>query len=211
MKALKSLPSLTSLGLSGCSKLQSCSGIENLTALEYLDVGKTAVHDLSLTHSSLQSLTVNECSELTAVDFSGLNGIQQIALWKCKSLKTVRGLNGLHSLETLSVVHNESLETVGVLLDLPQLISIDIKGCPKLLKLKVIDCNCYDSFYELSEGEVKELWIERCDGLKDLGIYGPEEVLFKKLTIKDCGISEREAACFQTRYPEIEFVYEAKQ
>ena len=73
----------------------------------------------------------------------------------------------------------------------------------------MVECQGLDSIYSISEGKVDELWIERCNEMDDFGFYGTDELILKKLTIKNSVFSQREAA-YSRRNPEIEFVYQVK-
>ena len=209
LEAFKTLPLLTYLNLRECSAFQSCVGIENLPALEELDLTDTAVERLRFTHANLQILDTFRCQRLKEIDVSGLDKIQNLKLSSCKSLKTVCGLSRLHWLQEVCVSANESLESVGVLSDLPELLTLNIHSCPKLKMVTMIDCNSLSDIPKTEAGDgLDELWMENCEALTYMG---PLDVYAKKLTIKNCGISQLAADRYRELHPEIQFDYEPKQ
>ena len=159
-------------------------------------------------HPRLSVLNAARCDSLEEVDASGLDAIEQLKLENCKSLKIVRGLSGLHSLHDLDVGPNESLESIGVLSDLPALTSIFVDDCPKLKQLKLVDCNQLDvAWCTECVLSLEEIYIERCDAPSMMFFPLEEEASLKKLTIKDSGVSQKDADMFRLCHPEIEFVY----
>ena len=213
LAVLKTLPSLIELKLNECSKFQSCEGLENLLGLQDLDISRTAVKKFCLRHDNLSSFMATGCNLLKEVDVSGLAAIYEIDLENCKSLETVHGLIGLHSLVLLNVVNCKSLESIGAISDLPELSYVDARTCPKLKKLKIANCATLEAVWKIDGAETfDELWFERCELLSDPMFRFPEEdVTLKKLTIKNCKVSQEDASQFRTMYPEVEFVYEPNQ
>ena len=207
-KTITSLPKLTNLDLTGCSNFQSCDGIEHLPTLTILDITNTGVKKLSPKHPTLQILMALGCTDLEDFDASGLGGINTLHLSNCKSLKTVRGLNGLQSLEDVNLGNCESLETIGVLSDLPTLFWVDLTGCCKIKKLRVIYCHSLLEMDVSSISALEELWIEDCHAYPDPEDFEIKNRLLKKLTLKNCRLSQEQADLLRKRLPEVEFVYE---
>ena len=205
LDGIENLESVSELCLEGCSKLGSFTGIENLPKLIALDVSGTAVKKLSLRLRNLEDLTAKNCDLLTEFDAGGFDEIRGIDLAHCKSLDTVRGINGFHSLQSICFMGCESLQTVA-LSDLPQLGPVNVYDCPELKKLKLVNCGRLVGMQDLQVTDgLEELWIEDCDSfflLRKTGRYA------KKLTVKNCPVSQANADYFHKLHPEIEFDFE---
>ena len=74
----------------------------------------------------------------------------------------------------------------------------------------MIDCDNLDGLSVISGAfALEELYIENCDSFTTM--YSYEDLLLKKLTIKNSGSIQDNFMNFQAQHPAIEFVYEPKK
>ena len=214
MELINKLPSLTKLVVQEVPWLKDLDFFSDQSTIKSLTIENcdslVDLSGLNKLSNLLQRLKVDGCDAFDQVDVGGLDRICRIDLTNCKSLKTIRGINGFHSLHTLNVTNNESLESLGVVSDLPALIRIDMNDCPKLKKLKVTDCDNLQVGWSIEFiWSLEEVFIERCNSPIELIDFGFHDgTSLKKVTIKNSGVSEKEANMFRICHPEIELIHE---
>lgn len=108
LDALRWLPALQRLDLSGCIGLQNVDALRGLPVLQtlYLD-GCTALQNVDGLSGlpALQTLTLTDCAGLQNVDaLRGLSMLQSLGLQRCTGLQNADGLRGLPALQWLYLI-----------------------------------------------------------------------------------------------------------
>ncbi|GLJ14111.1 hypothetical protein SUGI_0226300 [Cryptomeria japonica] len=165
---LEQLERLTTLDMSGCSGLETMSGLSSLTGLQVLRLeGCYKLDKLSLLSSvtGLQSLKVQGCSTLEGL--SSLTGLQslEVQVQGCSTLEGLSSLTGLQSLQVLECFTLEGLSSLTGLQSLQVLECFTLEGLSSLTglqSLQVLECSKLEKISGLSS----------LTGLKSLEVLG---------------------------------------
>ncbi|CAB4381717.1 unnamed protein product [Rhizophagus irregularis] len=185
---MSELAKLTSLSVTGCSKLivLNCS-LNELTSLEVSGYHQlNNILDLS-TFTKLTNLYVRNYSNLTTLDFSSIEKLISLKISGCLQLTNINNLFKSSKLESLSVIDCPklttlsystngltSLEIIGCkqlkkisnLSNVPKLTSLTLIDCPNITKL---DCSSTEKLTELEASDLIELkYISNCTELEFL-------------------------------------------
>ncbi|CAB5314290.1 unnamed protein product [Rhizophagus irregularis] len=155
------------------TKLEGSLEIEGFENLEIINL-----KDLKL-----NSLKINDCSQLNKVDLSGLTKLTSLYVRDCPNLTTDDcSLIGLTSLKSLKIINCSQFKKIFDLSLFPELTSLETSGCsqlnqitgfsklPKLTSLSVINCpkltklDC-SSTKTLTELEVSDLEELNCSNI----------------------------------------------
>ncbi|GBC41437.1 uncharacterized protein OCT59_001594 [Rhizophagus irregularis] len=210
---MSELAKLTSLSVTGCSKLivLNCS-LNELTSLEVSGYHQlNNILDLS-TFTKLTNLYVRNYSNLTTLDFSSIEKLISLKISGCLQLTNINNLFKSSKLESLSVIDCPklttlsystngltSLEIIGCkqlkkisnLSNVPKLTSLTLIDCPNITKL---DCSSTEKLTELEASDlielkclntsIKTLSVNLCPGIKILDCSNNDKLI--NLDISNC-------------------------
>ena len=108
----------------------------DLTVYKSLDFTRTAIQELKGLEN-LESVKLNECSELQSIDASANAKLQTIDIKSCEKLTTIKGGN---SLQTLLADNCAALTTVDVN-NSENLTKIEVKKCSALVTVEAKSCS----------------------------------------------------------------------
>ncbi|GLT30349.1 hypothetical protein SLA2020_051530 [Shorea laevis] len=158
-------PNLEALIIGDCENLMSMPSLDGLSSLEELTLsGSTDFRWFTPSVDKLKSLKIKiwGCGQLKSIGESLSNSVclKNLFIYHCDSLESIPSLDGLSSLETLSI------EGCGGLTSLPN----GLSSCTALETLKISDC---DNLISTSEDlrdlrSLETLSIGGCGGLTSL-------------------------------------------
>ncbi|HIZ92526.1 MAG TPA: hypothetical protein H9807_10500 [Candidatus Bacteroides merdavium] len=202
-------PNLQSINWEGCTQLEELRiyGDNNmLPAIDFTSFAKSLKH-LSIDSDEMRSLNLSSCTELRSLScyLPKMNSIDISACSKLESLQLGSpvkeiNLNANRSLKYLRVAGTsiselvlspckQSLEEL-ILTENPNLSTIDVQGCDKLVKLTTYgDGNNFTGKWDISglaslesvniswENTMEEVNLSDCPNLSEVGIRGETETL----------------------------------
>ena len=136
LDALRGIPALRGLDLSGCTGLPNVDALRGLPALRRLDLsGCTGLLNVDALRGlpALQELCLHGCTGLPNVDaLRGLPALRRLDLVGCTGLLNVDGFRGLPALRELYLNGCTGLQNVDGLRGLPALQVLHLHGCTAL-------------------------------------------------------------------------------
>lgn len=157
--AIRGLPQLETLDLSGCEALTALS-VDELPALE--------------------NLYLSRCRNLSAVDVSPFSGLKQLNLDGCGAVTAIVGLNRLTELTDLDLSNATLLESIEGISGLSSLIVLDIRNVElddfseigKLSSLRVLRMGGQTTLETLEPfsglPELREIHLEACPNFRSV-------------------------------------------
>ncbi|GKV00915.1 hypothetical protein SLEP1_g13522 [Rubroshorea leprosula] len=131
--SLSTCTSLKILSIGGCDSLESIPSLDGLSSLEELAIYGTDFPVSRLDKPKSLKIMISGCGQLKSIGESLSNSmcLKNFSICYCNSLESIPSLDGLSSLETLSI------EICGGLTSLPN----GLSSCTALETLKISNCN----------------------------------------------------------------------
>lgn len=138
---LKNCLSLKSLDLSGCQNLTDISAIKSLPHLRSLNLSGSNIRDFdtlqnlqSLIHLNLSQCKINNISFL-----KGFDSITHLNLKDCEDIKDFNVLKDLKTLTDLNLSECSAFSDISLLEGLSELTNVNLKKCRKILDLSPLE------------------------------------------------------------------------
>ncbi|GLT82906.1 hypothetical protein SLE2022_012330 [Rubroshorea leprosula] len=131
--SLSTCTSLKILSIGGCDSLESIPSLDGLSSLEELAIYGTDFPVSRLDKPKSLKIMISGCGQLKSIGESLSNSmcLKNFSICYCNSLESIPSLDGLSSLETLSI------EICGGLTSLPN----GLSSCTAIETLKISNCN----------------------------------------------------------------------
>ncbi|GKV00922.1 hypothetical protein SLEP1_g13530 [Rubroshorea leprosula] len=131
--SLSTCMSLRILSIAYCGSLESVPSLDGLSSLEELTINGSDYAVVFKNSVKSRTIQIRHCGQLKSIGESLSNSVclKNLSIYYCDSLESIPSLDGLSSLETLSI------ESCGELTSLPN----GLSSCTALETLKIRNCN----------------------------------------------------------------------